>query len=122
MENGKILYVDDEDVNLFIFEVNLGKKFNVITASSGKQGLEVLDSNPGIAVVVTDMRMPLMDGLEFVRVARERFTNLKFYMLSAFDINEEIQKAIKEGLIRRYFQKPLNLQEIESELVKVLAW
>jgi two-component system response regulator (stage 0 sporulation protein F) len=67
-----ILYVDDEQVNLRIFEINFRKRYNVITAVSGEQGLEKLEENGDIIVVVSDMKMPGMNGIEFIKKAREK--------------------------------------------------
>ncbi|HCX99748.1 MAG TPA: two-component system response regulator, partial [Bacteroidales bacterium] len=60
-----VLYVDDEPINLRLFELNFKNAFNVTTALSGFDGLEILKNNPDIPVVVSDMRMPKMDGIEF---------------------------------------------------------
>ncbi len=121
MGKAKILYVDDEEINLMIFEINLKTKYNVVTALSGRLGLEVLSQTPDIAVVVSDMRMPVMDGLEFIKKAKELYANITFYILTGFDINEEIQKALNQGLIQKYFQKPFNMKEIDEEIERVIT-
>jgi response regulator RpfG family c-di-GMP phosphodiesterase len=61
----KILYVDDESINLQLFEINFSKKYEVLTADYGIKGLEVLIDNPDIRVVVSDMKMPNMKRLLF---------------------------------------------------------
>ena len=62
-DNKTILYVDDEDVNLMLFELNFKKKFNVLTALNGEKGLEILKDNNNVEVVISDMKMPGMNGI-----------------------------------------------------------
>mgnify|MGYP000680201471 FL=1 len=54
----KILYVDDEPINLQLFEIVFSKKYKVYTASDGFEGLDVLDQENGISVIFTDMKCP----------------------------------------------------------------
>lgn len=67
-----ILYVDDEQLNLQLFATVFKKKFNVITAESGLEGLEKLDKNKDICIVISDMRMPEMNGIEFINTAKKK--------------------------------------------------
>ena len=69
--NTTILYVDDEDVNLFLFEKTFESYYTVITAKSGDEGLKKIEEHQkDIAVVISDMRMPGMNGIEFIEIAR----------------------------------------------------
>ena len=112
-----ILYVDDEFLNLQIFKFNFGKKFNVLVADSGDEGLRILADNASISIVISDMKMPNMSGLAFIEIAKRMYPSICFYILTGFGMNEEIQKAMDEKLINRYFSKPLNLPLIESEIL-----
>jgi two-component system, response regulator, stage 0 sporulation protein F len=113
-----VLYVDDEPLNLTLFKANFKNKFNVLTAESGYKGLELLRETPETNVVISDMKMPGISGLEFIRLAKEEHPNISFYILTGFDISDEISKAIKEGLINRYFRKPFNIKEIELAIIE----
>ena len=115
-----ILYVDDEPLNLKLFEINLKKKFNILTAESGAEGLEQLKTNPQIAVVISDMKMPGMNGVEFIRLAKKDFPHIRFFILTGFDITEEIADALNERLIDKYFRKPFNMKEIEDSILEFL--
>lgn len=115
-----LLYVDDEPINLKLFELNVQCTFNVITALSGFEGLEILKNNPDIPIVISDMRMPRMDGLEFIAKAKEQFPNIIFYILTGYEINEEISEALNDKLINKYFRKPLDYKEIEKSITDVL--
>lgn len=122
MMNDKVtlLYVDDEPINLKLFELNFRKKFNVITAESGLQGYELLKENPHTIVVISDMKMPGMNGIEFIKLAKKDFPNISYFILTGFDITEEIADALNERLIHKYFRKPFNLREIESSILEIL--
>ena len=112
----KILYVDDEFINLQLFKINFDNKYEVFTAENGITGLEVLDNNPDIIVVISDMKMPLMNGIEFIKKAKEKYSHIRFYILTGFQITEEIQEALNSKLILKYFSKPFNLNKIEDTL------
>lgn len=109
----KVLYVDDEPINLMLFKANFKNKFSIITAESGQQGLQELKNNPETIVVISDMKMPGMSGLEFIRIAKLDYPNISFYILTGFDITDEISEALDERLIHKYFRKPFNIKEIE---------
>ena len=110
----KILYVDDEEINLQIFELYFEDKFEIITAENGIKALEILDNDVDINIVVSDMRMPFMDGVEFIEKAKIRYPNTSYYILSGYELNTELQEALDRKLISRYFKKPLDIEEIES--------
>ncbi len=111
-----ILYVDDEPLNLKLFSINFKKKYNVLTALSGEEGLLLLSKNDQIKVVVSDMKMPKMDGIEFISRAKKDYPNIVFFILTGYDITPEISQALKNNLINRYFSKPLNIEEIDKSI------
>ncbi|MBI9106541.1 MAG: response regulator [Spirochaetales bacterium] len=115
-KNRKILYLDDEFLNLRLFEMTFSKNHTVLTASDGIEGLEVLAVNPEIAIVISDMKMPNMNGYEFVTRAKEKYPNIMFAILSGYEITEELSVAMKKGVISKYFNKPFNVREIEAFL------
>ncbi|MPM49697.1 Chemotaxis protein CheY [bioreactor metagenome] len=92
----------------------------MLTAENGSKGLEIISGNNDIKVVVSDMKMPVMNGIEFVRKARKSFPDIFYYILTGFEITDEIQQALDSGLIRRYFKKPFNINEISSEIEIVI--
>ena len=67
----RILYVDDEVINLELLQLTYMNDFEVITATSAKEGLQMLEVNPDIRVVISDLKMPVMNGLEFIKVVKK---------------------------------------------------
>lgn len=116
MNNTKVLYIDDERTNLIILKKMIGKSFDVLIAESGKEGLEILADNPDIQLVITDLSMPQMSGIEFIKEAQNRFANKKYFIYSGFDSSAEIQDLINDKLVCGYFQKPGNFKLIEKTL------
>jgi two-component system, response regulator, stage 0 sporulation protein F len=108
----KILYVDDEPINLFLFKKLFEKKYKVETALSGTEGLEKLQTHHDIKLVVSDMKMPFMNGLEFVAMAKERNPDLICYILTGYDITSEISAALGQRLIHHYFKKPMDEKQM----------
>ncbi|MFC2104537.1 response regulator [Bacteroidota bacterium] len=119
-DNTSLLYVDDEELNLTVFKLSFRSKFDVMTAESGAEGLKILNENPQIKVVISDMKMPVMNGIEFIKLAKNDYPNVCFYILTAFEITEEIKDALKGGLINKYFRKPFNMNDIETSVKEIL--
>lgn len=119
MDKDKILYVDDEVINLMLFEAILESEYEVITAENGFKGLETIEANKDLKVIVSDMKMPEMNGVEFITKAKQRYPHLVFYLVTGFETTDEIQAALDSGLITKYFKKPFNMKEISKEIKKV---
>jgi len=115
-----LLYLDDEPINLEIFAGCFENTFEVITANSGRKGLEILEVNTNIAIVVSDMKMPEMNGIEFIRIAKEKYHNITYFILTGFDLNEEILGALNDGLIYSYFSKPIDYEIIGSSIQEAI--
>ncbi|HNX89720.1 MAG TPA: response regulator [Paludibacteraceae bacterium] len=120
MDKPAILYVDDEIINLKLLEANLEKKYHVLLAPSGAHGLEMLESRNDVQVVISDMKMPGMSGLEFILKAREKFPSLYYYLMTGFDVSADIQEALSRGQIVTCFTKPVSMGVIDTEIKKVI--
>ena len=101
-----ILYVDDEPTNLMLFEQLFKTKYQVLTAESGYKGLKLLTQRPDIHVIISDMKMPGMNGLEFIQESKKLYPSILYFILTGYEITEEIQESLENGLISKYFQKP----------------
>jgi two-component system response regulator (stage 0 sporulation protein F) len=115
-----ILYIDDEPINLMLFEMNFKRSYRVITAGNGQEGLEKLHSNPDIRIVISDMKMPGMNGIEFITKAKIEYPDLIYYILTGYDITKEIANAMNDKLIVQCFRKPFNIKEIKDSIQETL--
>ncbi len=109
-----VLYVDDNVDNLMLFKAGFSRKFNVFIAESGMEGLDMLRDVTGIIVVISDFKMPEMNGLEFIKKAREKYSDISYFILTAFNINDDIQEALDTKMIVHYLKKPFDFPEIEK--------
>ena len=83
MEKSKILYVDDEPGNLNSFRLLLRKKYEVVTAESGPEGLKYLNDN-AVAVVISDYKMPEMTGIEFLKESKKNTAQNEIHTSHSF--------------------------------------
>ncbi|MFT4737250.1 MAG: two-component system response regulator (stage 0 sporulation protein F) [Cyclobacteriaceae bacterium] len=117
-----LLYVDDEQANLFLFKVSFEANYKVYTANSGESALDILKSKPDeIIVVISDMRMPRMNGVEFITKAKKQYQNIIYFILTGFEFNDEIDQALKSNLIQKYFTKPFDTKEINQAIENSIA-
>ncbi|MEO9887188.1 MAG: response regulator [Balneola sp.] len=114
----KVLYVDDEVMNLFLFENLLAGKFEILTAKSPELGLEILKKDDTIDIVISDMKMPVMNGLQFIEKAQEFYKKCPYLILSGYHKIPEIEEALESGMIRGYLQKPFEVDKITATIHK----
>jgi response regulator RpfG family c-di-GMP phosphodiesterase len=67
------------------------------------------------------MNMPEMSGMEFISKAKALYPNKNYYILAGYDFNEDIQEALDQKLIKKYFKKPLDPEALITELAESLA-
>src|SRR4029077_6265863 len=106
-----ILYVDDEPNNLNSFRAALRRYYNVFTAESGAEGIDIISKND-IHVVVTDQRMPNMTGVQFLQHIPGDQDNIRIILTGFSDI-ESIIEAINTGKVYRYITKPWDKEELK---------
>ena len=111
-----ILVVDDERLNLVLFERIFSKKYRVLTAISGEAGILQMEKNPDIDIVISDMQMPGLNGIEFIEQVKPKNSGTHYFILTGYEINEQIKHALEEGTIEHYFQKPFDKEKIEAIL------
>ena len=117
----KVLVVDDEKlvrkmIMLCINWSEIGMEI-VGDASSAMQAMEMVkEQKPDL--VITDIRMPVVDGLEFARNVREQFPKIKVVFLSGHDEFEYASEGIKMGAFD-YLLKPINRNELRAAMIKV---
>ena len=110
-----ILVVDDEQDNLDAFRFNFRKTFDILTATSGPEALQIL-ADKQVAVVVTDQRMPKMTGVELLREVRAKTPETVGIILTAFTDVDVLIEAINLGQVYRYITKPWDAKEVRGVL------
>lgn len=111
-----ILFVDDEPNLLSSIRRQLGREFHVLTATGGAEALELLARTPAIAVVVSDMRMPGMSGVDLMQAVRERHTRVVRMMLSGQADLDSTIAAVNDGHIFRFVTKPATAELLRKNL------
>lgn len=102
-----ILFVDDEPDVLSALRRFLYKEpYCTIFAESGSKAIEILASRP-VAIIVSDLRMPEMDGLTLLKEVKARYPEIGRIILSATSDMDQIIHAIDSGDVFRFIQKPL---------------
>ncbi len=112
----KILFVDDEENILAALRRQLRKDFNLLTANNGSRGLELFSTDGPIAVVVSDFRMPEMNGVQFLKRVKEISPDTSRIMLTGFaDLNAVID-AVNDGNIYRFLTKPCSTEVLAKAI------
>lgn len=107
MDKIKILYIDDELVNLSAFKASFRRQFDIFTASSADAGIEILKKE-AIEVVIADQRMPGKTGVDFFETIKDIYPNPIRILLTAYSDINAIIDAINKGQVYRYVTKPWN--------------
>jgi len=111
-----ILLVDDEPNVLSGYIRNMRKMFDILTATSGKQALEVIDKNEAIKVIVSDMRMPEMDGIELLEKVKATHPDIIRIMLTGNADQQTAIDAINKGDIFKFHTKPCSTAELSNTI------
>jgi response regulator RpfG family c-di-GMP phosphodiesterase len=112
-----ILYVDDEENNLFSFKAVFRMKYNVLTALSGDEALDIL-SKRQVHVIVTDQRMPEMTGVEFLQKVLEKYPDPIRVLLTGYADMGAVVDAVNKGKIFHYLAKPWSEDELDYTIKK----
>lgn len=117
----RLLLVDDEPAVLEALALNLKRSFEVVTAPSGADGLEYLQAESDFAVVISDMRMPKMDGASFLSRAREVAPDAVRILLTGQADLEAAIKAVNQGQIFRFLTKPCPRDTLRGAIDSAVA-
>lgn len=111
-----LLCIDDEPNILSALKRLLRKEnFQLMTAGSGKEGLRLLSENE-VHVVLSDQRMPEMNGTEFLKEVKAAYPDIIRIILTGYTDVDSISEAINEGHIYKFFLKPWNDQNLKLEI------
>lgn len=114
-----VLYVDDEPDNLIVFKSTFRRYYDIYTANSGMQGLDIIRKTP-ISVIITDQRMPEMTGMQFLSQLPEEPENMRMILTGFSDI-QAIIDAINSGNVYRYVSKPWDKDQLKEIIDNAIA-
>ncbi len=112
MPSEKILLVDDEPNVLAALKRNLGKYFSIVTAIDGLSALDVISQHQDIAVILTDMKMPKMNGVELLKKVKKNAPHIRRMMLTGNSDQETAIAAVNDGSVMRFLRKPCTTQSL----------
>jgi CheY-like chemotaxis protein len=102
-----ILIVDDEpEVRTVVAEFLEDFGYRVLQAENGAEALDQLRDNPAVRLMITDIRMPEMSGIELADLATERNPTLKVILISGYFVAQQVR--------RRFLRKPFRMKELQS--------
>lgn len=102
----KILVVDDEPDNLDLLYRTFHEEYQVLRAESGPAALDILATAGDIAVIISDQRMPLMSGTEFLSLTATQYPDVIRIILTGYTDVEDLVEAINSGKVFKYVTKP----------------
>jgi DNA-binding NtrC family response regulator len=107
----KILIVDDEPANLRALERLFREDYEVLTAASGADALELLQQHD-VALLITDQRMPGMTGIELLKSTASLRPRMVRIILTGYTDVEDLVEAVNCGQVYKYVTKPWNNDEV----------
>ena len=113
-ERTRIMIVDDEEAILETMTFTFMDLYDVLTTSDPTTAISILEENEPVAVVITDQRMPGKTGVELLKEVYERFPETVRIILTGFADSDATIKAINDGHIYGYINKPWEPDELKA--------
>ena len=119
MELDRILVVDDEESVRDVLHQGLTKfGYRVALAKSGEEALGIFE--PGLFdIVITDLKMPKMDGLDLIRMIRQKDSEAACFVITGYPTLQSAMETLSQG-VHDYMVKPFNLADIRLRIYRVL--
>lgn len=117
----RVLLVDDDPQLLASLALNLRRRFDVECAQSGPDALEALRKSSNTVVIISDMRMPGMNGAQFLRESRTIAADARRILLTGYSDVTSAMEAVNKGQICRFLTKPCALEELTEAINFAIA-
>jgi len=118
-----VLFVDDEEKARKYFSLAMTSDFEVLTAGSAAEALEILTQHASrIAIIVSDQRMPEQSGVEMLKIVKEYYPHIVRLLTTAYTDLDDAIEAINRGEILRYIQKPWDINVLKTELNQAMDY
>jgi two-component system, sensor histidine kinase and response regulator len=108
----KLVYLDDEEQNLFSFQALFRRDFDVFTTTSAHDAANYLTQNRDVQIVFSDQKMPDVSGVEFFELIKEDFPDPVRILLTGYADIEAVIDAINRGQVYRYVTKPWDVNDL----------
>lgn len=118
--SSKVLIVDDEEGIRESLKLILGDHYDLILTDSGAQALECLERDPGIGLVLLDIKMPKINGLEVLKAVKAKRPGMNVIMVTGYKSVETAGEASALGAVG-YIVKPFKSDEILNTVQKNLS-
>jgi DNA-binding NtrC family response regulator len=116
-----VMLVDDEADFINTMSKRLEKRdFKVITANDGKQALEIVDSHRNLEVMILDVKMPGMDGIEVLTEMKKKYPLIEVIMLTGHATIESAIDGMKIGAFD-YLMKPCDIEQLTQKVQEAVA-
>ncbi|BDI18417.1 hypothetical protein ANSO36C_42190 [Nostoc cf. commune SO-36] len=116
----KILVVDDEPDNLDLLYRTFYRDYKVLRANSGPAALDLLAQEGEVAVIISDQRMPMMSGTEFLSLTATQYPDIIRIILTGYTDVEDLVEAINAGKVFKYVTKPWEAEELKGVVRQAL--
>ncbi len=117
MPQHTLLFVDDEENILkSLTRVFLNDGYKILTATSGTEGLYMLENNGSVNLVMSDYNMPRMKGTEFLRTVKEKYPEIIRIMLTGHSNISVVMEAVNEGAVYKFINKPWNADDLKLNI------
>ena len=106
-ERPKLMIVDDDpEVRIIVAEFLRDFGYQVVQAGGGAEALRLLSRTSDLRMIITDIRMPDMSGIELAELATQRRRDLKVILISGYFVSQQVE--------RRFLRKPFRMRDLEA--------
>ncbi len=122
-DTGETILVVEDNLNLLDYMKIILEDYQVISATNGKEALDRLSENPAVNLIISDIMMPVMDGLELLKSLRENdfYRHIPVIMLTARQNMETKLEALRIG-VDDYMVKPFREAELQARVINLLTY
>lgn len=110
-----VLYVDDQAINLKLFEATFKNDYSLILTEDPMKVLKILEEED-VQVMISDQRMPGMSGTELLEIVAEKYPDIRRFLLTAFTDTETVIEAVNVGRVHGYIKKPMEADKIRASI------
>ena len=113
-----ILVAEDVESNFLLLKALLGKTYNLLHAYNGAEAVQMFDTNQP-DLILMDVKMPVMDGLEATRIIRQKSAEIPIIALTAFAFDQDRIRVMQAGC-NDFLTKPLSPSLLKETIIKYL--